>query len=154
MKTYHNEHVTIAVACHIHLICQTWSGVPSSESYRDASLVALKLTEHHQLKRCLIDQRQLRMFRPKDLQWFIQELLPMTADLLPRDMQLAIVLPDLNHFSKLGSDLTLRAGLAINPSLRSRYFTDKQEAWNWLTAGQPPVTGLITPVLTTTAPTR
>ena len=139
MKAYHNEHVTISVEYHIHLLCQTWTGVPTSESYREGGLMALQLADGHQLKRWLIDQRQLRMFKPKDLQWFIQEWLPQAASRLPDDIQIAIVLTDMNQFSKLGADLTLRAALAANPSLQSRYFTDTQAARDWLTTRKPTV---------------
>lgn len=139
MEIYQNEHVTLTVACHIHLIGQTWVGVPSSESYRAGSLAALYLAEQHQLKRWLIDQRQLRMFRPKDLQWFIEEWLPLAVARLTDNVAVAIVLTDLNQFSKLGSDLVLRAALGLNPQLQSRYFTDMAEARTWLTARKSPV---------------
>ena len=134
MNVYQNEHVTISVDCSMHLICQTWTGVPTSDSFRTGELMALQLAEDHHLKRWLIDQQQIRLIKPKDLQWFAQEWLPQAACRLPQGRQVAIVLTDLNQFCKVGCDLCLRAAFATNTGLQSRYFTDRQHAHNWLTA--------------------
>ena len=136
MKTYCNNHLTITTECGIHLICQTWTGVPTSECYREGCLMALQLSKEHHLKRWLIDQRQLDMFRPKDIQWFIETWIPQANRHPSRTIQVAIVLADTNQFNKLGSDLVLRAALAANDYLQSRYFTDKPAARQWLTTSR------------------
>lgn len=134
MKTYRNEHVTVEVECSVHLLQQTWLGLPTSESFREGSLAILALAKRHQVKRWLIDLRALRMFNPVDLHWYIQHWLPQ-ADLgpkLPRQARIAIILKDLNQFGKLGSDLILRASGSLNESLTSRYFVGDEDARQWL----------------------
>lgn len=83
--------------------------------------------------RWLIDQRQLRLFNPVDLHWFTQVWLAETLGRQTTNVQVAIVLTDLNQFSKLGSDLMLRVALTMNQALQSRYFTEVEAAYNWLT---------------------
>ncbi|MVM37299.1 hypothetical protein GO730_06025 [Spirosoma sp. HMF3257] len=124
MKTYQNEHVMVKVACSVHLLQQTWVGIPTSENFRDGSLAILALAKRHQIKRWWIDLRQLRLFNPIDLHWFIQHWLPQayTGQLLPQQARVAISLNDLNQFGKLGSDMLLRASGNLNESLTSRYF--------------------------------
>lgn len=92
----------------------------------------MRLAERHQLKRWLIDLRQLRLFNPLDLQWFAQEWLPEAALRLPESVRVAIILNGPHQFGKLGSDLMLRASLRINKALTSRYFLDEDEARQWL----------------------
>ncbi|MVM35198.1 hypothetical protein GO755_34560 [Spirosoma sp. HMF4905] len=134
MKTYQNEHVMVEVDCSIHLLQQTWVGLPSSESFRDGSLAILALAKRHQVKRWLIDLRQLRLFNPTDLHWFIQHWLPQanSGPILPQNARVAIVLNDLNQFGKLGSDMLLRASGSLNASLASRYFVGNEDPQQWL----------------------
>lgn len=132
MKTYQNEHVTVAVDCSVHLLQQTWVGLPSSESFRAGSQITLTMASRHQIKRWLIDLQQLRLFNPTDLQWFTQYWLPRATLFLPQDIRLAIVLNDLNQFGKQGADLILRASLPLNESLTSRYFVGNEGAIPWL----------------------
>ncbi|GAB4025390.1 hypothetical protein [Spirosoma gilvum] len=134
MKTYQNEYVRVEVDCSVHLLQQTWFGVPDSEHFRDGSLAALALAKRHQVKRWLIDLRQLRMFNPVDLHWFIEHWLPQASSGagLTRQARIAIVLNDSNQFGKLGSDLILRASGRLNDSLSSRYFVGDEDTHQWL----------------------
>ncbi|CCH53742.1 hypothetical protein BN8_02863 [Fibrisoma limi BUZ 3] len=137
MKMYQNDHVVVAVEYHAHLLQQVWQGLPSSENYREASLVSLQLAEKHHLSRWLIDQQQLRQFNPMDLQWFTQQWLPEAIYRLPARVRIAVVLTDLNQFNKLGSDLVLRAAFDMNPAIASRYFLDTASARAWLSTPHP-----------------
>ncbi|QDK79815.1 hypothetical protein EXU85_14825 [Spirosoma sp. KCTC 42546] len=134
MKTYQNEHVRVEVDCSIHLLQQTWSGLPSSENFRDGSLAIMALAKRHQVNRWLVDLRQLRLFNPVDLHWFIQHWLPQaTAEhTMPQHARVAVILNDLNQFGKLGSDLLLRASGNQNGSMASRYFVGNEDAREWL----------------------
>lgn len=132
MKSYQNEHLTIIVECGVHLLQQQWVNIPSGESFRQGSQLTLSLARHHQIKRWLIDLRQLRMFNPTDIQWFIQHWLPKAVVLLQHNVRIAVVLNDANQFGKLGADLILRASTTLNDTLTSRYFTDTEEARLWL----------------------
>ncbi|CAA9308598.1 MAG: hypothetical protein AVDCRST_MAG56-6085 [uncultured Cytophagales bacterium] len=134
MKTYHNEHVTVVVEPHVHLLQQTWRGVPAREHYVDGQLAALQLAVQHQVKRWLVDQRDLVMYNPLDLQWAVGQWLPQAKAQLSRNTRVAIVLRDMNQFAKLGSDLLLRAALAASPLLESRYFLEAGAARAWLLA--------------------
>ena len=134
MKTYQNEHVVVEVECSVHLLQQTWLGIPNSENFRDGSLAIMALAKRHQVKRWLIDLRQLRLFNPTDLRWFIKHWLPQASEgqSLPQQARVAITLNDPNQFGKLGSDLILRASGNLNDSLSSRYFVSNDEARHWL----------------------
>ncbi|GAB4025176.1 hypothetical protein [Spirosoma koreense] len=132
MKTYRNEHVQVRVECSIHLLEQSWVGLPSSDHFRDASLAILALAKRHQIKRWQVDLRQLRLFNPVDLHWFVQHWLPQASAGLTPTAQVAIILNDVNQFGKLGSDLIIRESMAVNPHLSCRYFTGQQEASRWL----------------------
>jgi|GEM_PF-1938959 len=132
MQLYRNDHVAVGVEYHTHLLQQVWQGLPSSENYREASLISLQLAETHHLSRWLIDQRQLRLYNPLDLQWFTQQWLPEAIYRLPTRVRIGVVLTDLNQFSKQGSDLVLRAAFDMNPAITSRYFLDTPSARAWL----------------------
>jgi len=132
MKTYQNEHVTVVTQCSVHLLQQTWIGLPTSENFRDGSLATIALAKRHQIKRWLIDLRQLRLFNPTDLHWFIQHCIPQSSSGLPQKARIAIVLTDLNQFSKLGSDLILKSLLMVNSELSCRYFLANDDTQPWL----------------------
>jgi hypothetical protein len=132
MKTYRNEHVTVIVDCGVHFIQQTWTGLPTSESFQNGTLAIMALARKHQPKRWLIDLQELRLFNPIDLQWFIQEWLPRATLYLPHNIRVAIILNDLNQFGKLGADMILRASARQNDALVSRYFVGNEEARQWL----------------------
>ena len=132
MKTYRNEHITINVECSVHLLQQTWVGLPTSENFRDGSLATMALARRHQVKRWLIDLRQLRLFNPMDLHWFIQQWLPQANPGLLHQARVAVILNDLNQFSKLGADLILRASTTMNDALACRYFVDDEDCRQWL----------------------
>ena len=132
MKTYQNEHVTVVTECSVHLLQQTWVGIPSSENFRDGSLATIALARRHQIKRWRIDLRQLRVFNPVDLHWFIQHCLTPGNSGLPRKARIAIILNDLNQFGKMGSDLIIRAMMAENNDLACRYFLDNDDTQHWL----------------------
>lgn len=137
MKTYRNEHVWVEVDCSVHLLRQTWLGVPSSENFRDGSLAILALAKRHQVKRWQIDLRHLRLFNPVDLHWFIDHWLPQAnagAGLTPQ-ARIAVVLNDPNQFGKLGADLILRASGQLNQALSSRYFVGTDDYHQWLLDG-------------------
>lgn len=136
MKTYQNVHVRVRVDCSVHLLQQTWIGLPTSENFRDGSLASMALAKRHQITRWLIDLRQLRLFNPVDLHWFIQQWLPQSRSGLPHKVRVAIVLTDLNQFSKMGSDLIIRALTSTNNALSCRYFIDDADASNWLLKNQ------------------
>lgn len=124
----------VEVDCSIHLLQQTWVGLPTSENFRDGSLAILALAKRHQIKRWLIDLRQLRLFNPMDLHWFINHWLPQANSgmVLPQHARVAIILNDLNQFGKLGPDMILRASGALNQSLSSRYFVGDEDTRPWL----------------------
>jgi len=132
MNIYQNEHLTISLESHIHVIQQKWEGVPSSENFYKGCLISMNLAIKHQIRKWLLDQRELMMFNPKDLQWCTQKWLPELIRQLGANMKIAVVLQDMNQFGKLGSDILLRAGFAMNPYLESRYFLDNEEAKEWL----------------------
>ncbi|MBD2753988.1 hypothetical protein [Spirosoma validum] len=132
MKTYQNEHVRVLVECNVHLLTQTWVGLPSSENFRDGTLATLALAKRHQIKRWQIDLRQLRLFNPVDLHWFMQHWLPQASQGLTRQPRIAIILTDVNQFGKLGSDLIIRASLAQNSELACRYFVGNDDVYAWL----------------------
>lgn len=132
MKTYQNEHVWVLVECNVHLLTQTWIGLPSSENFRDGTLATLALAKRHQVKRWQIDLRQLRLFNPTDLHWFVQHWLPQASQGLSRQARVAIIVSDFNQFGKLGSDLIIRASLALNHELTCRYFVDDDDVHAWL----------------------
>ncbi|WP_338870719.1 hypothetical protein WBJ53_23500 [Spirosoma sp. SC4-14] len=132
MKTYQNEHLTILVDCGVHLLQQTWVGLPSSENFKNGSQMSFTLAQRHQIKRWLIDLQALRIFNPVDLHWFVQNWLPNATLSLPHAMRVAIVLSDQNQFAKLGADLILRASGSMNERLTSCYFTDTDSARQWL----------------------
>ncbi|MBO0952610.1 hypothetical protein [Fibrella forsythiae] len=132
MKTYRNEHAVILVDGGVHLIQQVWTGVPSSENFRDGSIASLTLAKRHHIKRWLVDLRTLRLFNPIDLQWFVKSWLPEAVHDLPQNGRVAILLNEYNQFGKLGADLLLRASTNQNPALSSRYFLSDQEARDWL----------------------
>ncbi|GAB3977521.1 hypothetical protein GCM10028806_39200 [Spirosoma terrae] len=132
MKSYQNEHVALTVDCSIHLLSQTWIGIPSSDNFQQGSRVSFVLAQRHQIKRWLIDLQDLRLFNPTDLQWFIHHWLPKAEQTLSHTSRIAIVLNDLNQFSKQGSDLIVRASMSINPLVMSRYCLSKKEARQWL----------------------
>lgn len=132
MITYENEHASIQIDCSIHLLKQTWIGVPSSEHFRDSSLAALALAKRHQVKRWEIDLRQLRMFNPIDLLWFIQQWIPQASKTLTATARIAIVLNDANQFGRLGSDLLIKAFTAQNNLLSFRYFIGTTDTHFWL----------------------
>lgn len=132
MKTYQNEHVRVLVECSVHLIQQTWVGLPSSENFRDGSLATLALAKRHQVKRWQIDLRQLRLFNPTDLHWFMQHWLPQAGSGLAPNARIAIILNDVNQFGKLGADLIIRASMGINNALAYRYFTGSDDTYSWL----------------------
>ena len=134
MKTYQNEHVTVVVEPHVHLLQQIWHGVPAREHYVNGQLATLQLAGRHQVKRWLVDQRDLVMYNPLDLQWTVGQWLPQAKAQLSRKTRVAIVLRDMNQFAKLGSDLLLRAALAAAPLLESRYFLETEPARAWLLA--------------------
>ena len=132
MKTYQNEHVTVLVECSVHLIQQTWTGLPSSENFRDGTLATLALAKRYRVKRWQIDLRQLRLFNPTDLHWFMQHWLPQASSGLSPDARVAVILGDMNQFGKLGSDLILRASTALNNELACRYFIGNDDTYPWL----------------------
>lgn len=134
MKTYQNEHVWVEVDCSIHLLQQIWSGLPTSENFRDGSLAIMALAKRHQVNRWLVDLRQLRLFNPVDLHWFIQHWLPQAnaENNMPQQARIAVILNGMNQFGKLGSDLLLRASGVHNESLSSRYFVGNEDAREWL----------------------
>lgn len=132
MKTYSNEHVMVTVDCGVHLLHQTWLGLPASRPFRDGCSASLTLAERHRVKRWLIDLRQLRIFNPVDLQWYVQRWLPQAMLRLPQSLTIAIVLSETNQFGKLGADLMLRSALKLNNALMSRYFLDEDAARQWL----------------------
>ncbi|MFD2934002.1 hypothetical protein [Spirosoma flavum] len=132
MKTYQNEHITVSVDCSVHLLQQTWTGLPTSENFRDGSLATMALAKRHQVKRWLIDLRQLRLFNPMDIHWFIRQWLPQANPGLLRQARIAIILNDLNQFSKLGADLILRASTTMNDGLTCRYFIDDNDSRQWV----------------------
>ncbi len=122
----------VQVDCSVHLLRQTWMGIPSSTSFRDASLAILALAKRHQIKRWQVDIQQLRLFNPVDLHWFIQHWLPQASPGLPSSPKVAIILNDFNQFAKLGTDLLLRASSAVDPGLSCRYFIDGDDTYQWL----------------------
>ena len=132
MKTYQNEHVLVQVDCCVHLLQQTWKGIPSSENFRDASLASLALAKRHQIKRWQIDIQQLRLFNPIDLHWFMQHWLPQANSTLVQQARVAIILNDSNQFGKLGADLLIRASTAVNAGLDCRYFVGNEDSYQWL----------------------
>lgn len=132
MKTYANEHVIVTVDGGVHLLRQTWVGLPTSRLFREGCLASLALAERHHVKRWLIDLRQLRIFNPVDLQWYVQRWLPEAMLRLPHNISIAIVLSETNQFGKLGADLMLRATLKMNNTLTSRYFLEEEAARQWL----------------------
>lgn len=132
MIRFQNAHVTIDVVFSHHLLQQTWVGVPSSEAFRDGSLAIMALAKRHQIKRWLIDLRELRLFNPIDLHWYQQHWLPQAETSLTQQAQIAVVLKHEHQFAKMGADLILRAANARNPFISSRYFVDPQEAQLWL----------------------
>jgi hypothetical protein len=132
MKTFRNEHVTIVVEGGVHLLTQQWIGIPTQAHFQEGSLMTLKLGRRHQITRWLIDLSQLRLFNPTDLQWFTHNWLPKAVLYLPQNVRVAVVLNDLNQFSKLGADLMLRASINLNETLASRYFVSDEEARQWL----------------------
>lgn len=132
MKTYQNEHLRIQVDCGIHLLQQTWVGVPNQANFRDGALATLALAKRHQVSRWVIDLRDLRLFNPIDLHWFIRQWLPQAHPGLPRRARVAIILTDLNQFSKVGADLILKASMSVNSSLSCRYFVDEETSRQWL----------------------
>ncbi|CAA9275661.1 MAG: hypothetical protein AVDCRST_MAG95-3009 [uncultured Adhaeribacter sp.] len=132
MKVYHNEQITIFLEKRIHLLHLVWTGIPTSENFYNAFIASLQVAVQHQVKKWLIDQRNLTMFNPKDLQWWIQQWLPEAARHLSSKSKIAIIQHDLNQFGKLGSDRLLRAVFALNANLKSRYFLQEDEAREWL----------------------
>lgn len=132
MKTYQNEHLTVHLECSVHLLQQTWVGLPTSESFRDGAMISMALARRHQIKRWLIDMRQLRLFNPMDLHWFIQHWLPQATIRLTNDARIALLLNDLGQFSKVGSDLIIRASTQLNTELACRYFVDDPSSRYWL----------------------
>lgn len=134
MKTYCNDHVTVTMDCSVHLLQQTWVGVPTSRHFREASWISIQLAQQHQAKRWLIDLRLLRQFSPIDLHWFVQEWLSDTVQHLPQSVYVAVILREPHQFGKLGADLLLRAAMRVNKALASRYFLDEDDARQWLLA--------------------
>lgn len=132
MRKYQNEHTTVMVEGGVHLIRQTWTGLPSSENFRNGALTVLTFAKQHHVKRWLIDLRTLRLFNPTDLHWFVKNWLPEADRTLPKHGRVAILLNDYNQFGKLGADLILRAATTLNPTLTSRYFLGDKEARDWL----------------------
>ncbi|UFH52340.1 hypothetical protein [Spirosoma sp. KNUC1025] len=132
MKTYQNEYVQVQVDCSVHLLQQRWTGIPDSENFRDASLAILALAKRHQVMRWEIDIQQLRLFNPMDLHWFIEHWLPQSNSGLLQKAKIAIILKDTNQFSKLGTDMLIRASMAVNPNLSCRYFLAGEDSDDWL----------------------
>lgn len=133
MKTYRNEHVTVEITGNVHLLTQTWHGLPSSASFREGFQMSLWLARRHHVSRWLIDLRTLRLFNPIDLQWFSQwYCLPEIATGGQPEVRIAFILNDPNQFAKAGSDRLMRLSAGQNPTLSSRYFLDADEARAWL----------------------
>lgn len=132
MKTYQNDHVRITLNANVHLLRQTWIGLPSSANFRTGSEMTMQLAKQHQIKRWLIDLRLLRLFSPMDLNWFINGWMPENDFSLPNNSRVGVLLKTTNQFSRLGIDLLMRAVISQNPTVMSRYFNDEAEAVDWL----------------------
>ncbi|MFD2569154.1 hypothetical protein ACFSUS_00825 [Spirosoma soli] len=132
MKTYQNEHVTVTVEKGARLLRQTWVGLPTSGHYQRGSLMSVAFTKQYAVNRWLIDLRQLRIFNPIDIQWFVQQCLPALAGCWPKNTKIAVLLNNANQFAKLGTDIVLKAAMATNQTLASRYFLDNDDARYWL----------------------
>ncbi|TPE45480.1 SpoIIAA family protein [Pontibacter mangrovi] len=78
--TYFQSHaVTLTYDDELQLGTATWNGFLSSDDFRAAVEVCLRLVEEHKPLRWLGDNRKLRAIRQADQEWFSEHVLPHLA---------------------------------------------------------------------------
>ena len=73
---FQNNGVTITIDDHLQLGTATWDGFLSSEEFREAITTCIELIENHKLLRWLGDNRKMKVIRPVDQLWFVENILP------------------------------------------------------------------------------
>lgn len=73
---FQNHAVTITYDKEYHLGTAIWNGFLSSQEFREAISICTDLIEERKVLRWLGDNRKMRVIRPVDQLWFVEEILP------------------------------------------------------------------------------
>ena len=129
MIKYENQYVKIELDEALTTLVHTWRGFAKGDAYREAWEESLKLAKTHNIKRWLINQRDLKGISTEDLRWTNEEWVPKSHREIGADRFTAVVLSE-NIFDELAlkkSATTLRKDGII-----AGYFAQEEFAKQWL----------------------
>ena len=129
MTPFENQYVTITIDESLQTLVHTWRGFAQGEDYRNAWEESLKLAQQHNLKRWLINQRDLKGISSCDLQWTNEEWVPKSKQAMSEMRYTAIVLSD-NIFDEIA--LSRSAQALREKGIIAGYFANEQFAKAWL----------------------
>ena len=129
MTPFENQYVTITIDESLQTLVHTWRGFAQGEDYRNAWEESLKLAQQHNLKRWLINQRDLKGISSRDLQWTNEEWVPKSKQAMSEMRYTAIVLSD-NIFDEVA--LSRSAQALREKGIIAGYFANEQFAKEWL----------------------
>lgn len=73
---FENQAVTITYDDELQLGTAIWNGFLSSQEFREAITTCVTLIEERHLLRWLGDNRNMKVIRPVDQEWFVEKILP------------------------------------------------------------------------------
>ena len=129
MTSFENQYVTITVDESLQTLVHTWRGFAQGEDYRNAWEASLKLAQQHNLKRWLINQRDLKGISSRDLQWTNEEWVPKSKQAMGTMRYTAIVLSD-NIFDEVVLNRSAQA--LREKGIIAGYFANEHFAKAWL----------------------
>ncbi len=76
MTYFQNEVVTISYEEDSKLGVAVWNGFLTSQEFREATSICLRMLEEYKPLRWLGDNRKMKVIRPVDQEWFVEHALP------------------------------------------------------------------------------
>jgi len=125
---FQNHVVTISLDEELRLGTAVWDGFLTSQEFREAITACVDLIEEKQLLRWLGDNRKMKVIRPIDQVWFVENILPrLQASTLVRNA----VLHSEDFFNKTAVEQIYKRAQGLS-DLITKDFDNRALAMEWL----------------------
>lgn len=121
------EHCRIEVLVDVPCLKIKWIGLPSSDEFRKGCNTALELMRKHAIVKVLTDNTEAKVFAVEDQRWLNEEWLPRAQAL---GYRCSAVLVENNPFVTFAVKNIMAK--RDPKKFTSKFFTDEQEALEWL----------------------
>lgn len=125
---FQNHSVTITYNDELQLGAAVWNGFLSSQEFREAIEVCLRMMDEYRPLRWLGDNRKLRAIRQADQDWFVSYVVP---ELAASTIRRNAVLVSEDLFNKMAVEQIIKRADNLGDMV-VKEFDDKEDAMAWL----------------------